>query len=268
MSLENMSLERESLERVSLENMSLERVSLENVSLKNVPLKKYPLQANILIDRSHVAAPSTLQTWHQTSLDFGPSGTHFGYVYEGSPRLSCASHDHEYGLQPGMFFAMPGEGTLLGEQSSGVVITHPGRRVFTLGGPMETTGRLAYINGGTTNVLIPPMMVGDPCLNALYFPPNVDQTLHTHPSDRLGMVVAGEGEFETPEAVMKAMPGDVFLIPEHTLHKFRTTTQNLTLVVFHPDSDVGFNHTMHPMLNRTLVDGVSATHLPEIHTHL
>ena len=248
--------------------MSLERMALESMSLERMSLEIHPLHADGLIDRSHASAPSILQTWNQSSLQLGAEGTHFGYVYQGVTRVSCAVHTHDYDLQPGMFFALPGSGIINGKTSAGFVVTHASHRLFTLGGPMEAHGHLAYIDGGTTSLLIPPMILGDPCLNALYFPPAVDQTLHNHPSDRLGLVVAGSGEFETPESVKAAKPGDIFLIPENTLHKFRTTTHPLTMVIFHPDSDVGFNHTAHPMLNRTFIDGVSATQLPEIHTQV
>ncbi len=55
-------------------------------------------------------------------------------------------------------------------------------------------------------------------------------------------------------------------IPANNLHKFRTQEEKLTVVCFHPDSDTGFTHTNHPMLKRTMVEGISAANLPEIQT--
>lgn len=45
-----------------------------------------------------------------------------------------------------------------------------------------------------------------------------------------------------------------------------THGQGLDLVVFHPDSDMGFSDRAHPMLSRTLINQVSAMNLPDIQT--
>ncbi|MBE9138340.1 cupin domain-containing protein [Nodosilinea sp. LEGE 07088] len=166
-----------------------------------------------------------------------------------------------------MYFCLPEAGQLKGHNASGLVITCPTYRgMFSLGGPLESAGRLAYINGGTSSLLLPPVIVGDPCLNAMYFPAGVEQTLHTHPSDRLGLVIAGAGIVETPETTAGVGPGDIFWISAGQLHRFCTAEHPLTIVVFHPDSEGGFTHRDNPMLRRTLVDGVSAADLPEIQT--
>ena len=166
-----------------------------------------------------------------------------------------------------MYFCLPAEGSLNGKSSSGLVITLVNYQgMFSIGGPIEPSGRFAYINGGTNTLLSRPSIVGAPCLNALYFPPGVDQTFHTHPSYRLGIVVEGHGVCESSEGSFTFKPGIVFLIPAHVLHKFRTFEEKLTLVIFHPDSDTGFTHQNNPMLNRTLIEGVSAAHLPQIKT--
>jgi hypothetical protein len=166
-----------------------------------------------------------------------------------------------------MFFCLPGSGTLSGADASGLVITclyHDS--LFTLGGPIEAAGRLAYINGGTNSVLIAPPMLGDPCLHAMYLPPNIQQTLHTHPSYRIGIVVDGSGNVETPQYTRALQLGDLFLISANEVHRFCTGNSGLTAVMFHPDSDVGFTHRDNPMLRRTLIDGVSAVNLPQIHS--
>lgn len=211
-------------------------------------------------------APAKLSLWQTEQLHL-VTGTHFGFVYQGHPLLLCNAEP--YRLHPGMYFCLPGAGQIQSEGSTGLVVTCPNYRgLFSLGGPIEQTGRFAYIDGGTNTLLIPPIHQGDPCFNALYFPPRCDQTLHSHPSYRLGLVISGSGECETPEGVVGFQAGQVIWIPAQHLHKFRTTTQSLTLVMFHPDSEVGFGHRNNPMLNRTLVEGVSAAQIPQIQTPL
>jgi hypothetical protein len=76
----------------------------------------------------------------------------------------------------------------------GIVIEQLNRHVMnTLGGPVEATGRLKYIDGCTDSLLVPPVKYGDGCLNALFFPPGTTQTMHFHPSVRVGMVLEGSG---------------------------------------------------------------------------
>ena len=53
----------------------------------------------------------------------------------------------------------------------------------------------------------------------------------------------------------------MFVIEPHGLHSFRNVDQSLTVIAFHPDSDFGPRHDDHPMVNRTIVDGVSASQL-------
>ncbi|MBD0337415.1 MAG: cupin domain-containing protein [Cyanobacteria bacterium Co-bin13] len=232
-------------------------------------LKLFSLQTPVLEDLRQDEYPILLRTWRGEPLPLNDAGTHFGFVFQGQAYLQRgeSSPDCRYPLQAGMFFGLPGSGTLSGENSSGLVITclyHRG--LFSLGGPIEAAGRLAYINGGTNSVLIAPPMLGDPCLHGMYLPPNIQQTLHTHPSYRIGIVVEGSGNVETPQAVTALQPGDSFLITANEVHRFCTGNDGLTAVMFHPDSDVGFTHRDNPMLRRTLVDGVSAVYLPQIHS--
>ncbi len=130
--------------------------------------------------------------------------------------------------------------------------------MFLLGGPVEPEGRLKYIDGCTDSLLLPPWKKGEPCLNHLHFPPGIDQTMHTHPSVRLGVVVNGYGECITPESKVPLEPGMTWIIEPEQQHKFRTTDQVLDVLAYHPDSDYGPEDESHPMLNRTLIDGVSA----------
>ena len=213
-------------------------------------------------------APEIFRAWNGECLELPNTGTHFGFVYDGNPVLDRSAGLQEYKLYPGMYFSLPGEGKIGGKTSSGLVVTCPTfKGVFLIGGAVESTGRLGYIDGGTDSILIPPIMQGDPCLNALYFAPGVEQTVHSHPSYRMVMILEGSGECETPNSITTMLPGLAFFIPANSLHKFRTTKDKLTAICFHPDSDTGFTDAEHPMLKRTMVSGMSASNLPEIQTN-
>jgi len=211
----------------------------------------------------------TLATWQNHVLELADNGTHWGFIYQGHPQLQRYREAQTFSLYPGMYFCLPGRGRIGGQNSCGIVMTCLNTDgAFSIGGPVESNGRFAYIDGGSNSVLIPPLRLGEPCFNALYFPSGCNQTMHTHPSDRIGLVLHGEGEAQTPDQVVQLQPGLIFVIPPDHLHKFRTTSSNLSLVVFHPDSDIGFSHRNNPMLNRTLVDGVSAARISDIQTSL
>jgi mannose-6-phosphate isomerase-like protein (cupin superfamily) len=207
---------------------------------------------------------SRLAAWDGGRLALAPGGTHFGFVCRGRAEISCGAGDFRLGA--GMYFAVPGAGSVAGE-GDGVVVTREGfRGLFMLGGPLEPDGRLRYIDGCTDTLLVPPVMLGDPCLNALYFPPATDQTEHTHPTARVGVVASGRGECVTPRRTFALSPGLAFVIPAGAHHRFRTGEDPMVVVAYHPDSDAGPTHESHPMINRTIVDGVSAARLGALHT--
>ena len=137
-------------------------------------------------------------------------------------------------------------------------------------GWLEVMGRLRYIDGCTDSLLVPPIRLGDPCLNLLHFPKNTDQTMHTHPSDRIGMILSGQGVCVTQdsesETVTQLLPGMLFCIHAGGRHKFRTEDNTMRVLAYHPDSDFGPTDQDHPMINRTMVDGVSASQILEIQT--
>lgn len=147
-----------------------------------------------------------------------------------------------------------------------------GRRpVPATAGPLEKRGRLRYIDGCTDTLLIGPARLGDPCINHLHFPGGVDQTLHTHPSWRVGMVIGGRGLAKVVCSgelrLLELRPGVVFALPAECLHAFRTVPgETMDVVAWHPDSDVGPTDDAHPMVTRTIVDGTPASRLPEIRT--
>lgn len=210
-----------------------------------------------------------LTTWQNDRVDLAENYTHWGFVYQGKPELHRQQGSQTFPLYPRMYFCLPGGGSIGGANSCGIVISCLQKQgMFSLGGPVEPEGRFAYIDGGMNSLLIPPSRVGDPCLNALYFPPYRDQTMHTHPSCRLGIVLSGSGEGITPDRTIQLQPGMIFHIPPDSQHKFRTGESGISFVVFHPDSDTGFNHRNNPMLNCTMIAGISAANIPEIQTSL
>lgn len=130
-----------------------------------------------------------------------------------------------------------------------------------IGGPLEQSGRLCYIDGCSDSLLIYPPRMGDPSLNALYFPAGINQSFHIHPSVRLGVVAEGSGyscvqnnlNGEVREIPLKV--GDMFCIEERELHRFRTEDSHMIVVPYHPDGDWGPTDHNHTMLNRTYIKG-------------
>jgi quercetin dioxygenase-like cupin family protein len=203
-------------------------------------------------------APVTVQAMHFEGVLLTLPATYFGYAADRQLEIDG------YGEVPaGSFFCLTlrlGEKQPMFFRGGGVLISHYGQQghrfmqgAVDLAGP----GHVKYIDNCTDSLLVCPPRLGDPCLNALYFPPGVDQTYHTHPSLRAGMVIAGEGEAcfgaEGAEQTLPLKTGDVFYLPTGERHRFRTLESPMTILAFHPDSDFGPTDENHPMINRTIV---------------
>ena len=225
---------------------------------------EFEFKNGLLFDYSNNKYPSRLFAWEGTQEFVGRGSTFYGYVFEGDTIISTI--DNAYTLKSRQYFCFNDTFTLNGGR--GIVIERIGYRgMNSFGGPVEDWGRLKYIDGCTDSLLVPPVKMGDPCLNALFFPENIDQTAHTHPSMRVGMVIEGEGTCVTPEKEYDLEPGKIFIIHEEGLHKFKTKANaNLTVIAYHPDSDFGPVDEDHPMINRTIVEGISAARIKEIQT--
>jgi hypothetical protein len=219
--------------------------------------------------------------------------SYFGYIYEGNAVLDSQKRPFQ-GLTNGMYFAISEEFKLHQYELKGSVIIievlndrglYPNtsfKSMYSVGGPIEDKGRLKYIDGCTDSLLIPPVKKGNPCLNHLHFPSGIDQTQHTHPSHRIGIVAKGHGECITPFGNMPLVEGTIFIIKawdgvtystaengmEYPIgqHAFKTTDSSMDVIAFHPDSDFGATDEVHPMINRTIVDGVSASLIDSIRT--
>ena len=211
--------------------------------------------------------PSYLSAW-TSSIILPDDDTHFLYVDEGP--TTVVWRGMEFVLHSGMYASFPNKTYVAG--GKGIAVSREKWQGFMhIGGPAEHEGRLKYIDGCTDSLLIPPVKFGDPCLNLLFFPEGIDQTAHTHPSDRIGMIMSGKGRCHAwndgVEEIIDLVPGMIFCIHTDGPHKFSTPYgQHMRVLAYHPDSDFGPTDQIHPMINRTIVNGVSASQLPEIQT--
>ncbi len=188
------------------------------------------------------------------------SCTTYGFVASGPVQIE--SDSGRFDLPSGFYFSAPGELTLSGLHSESFclfITQFDDHAFFHIGGPVEDQGRLRYIDGCTDSLLIAPVILGAPCLNLLHIPAHTRQSRHTHPSFRAGLIVRGHGICSTPGGDHPLEPGLPFLIPENALHSFHTAEEDLLVIAYHPDSDFGPTHEVHPMLNRTYLAPASSS---------
>ena len=183
------------------------------------------------------------------------AATYYGYVLSGTAQLQGTEFQVSAGA--GTFFSWPDE---LALQATGltVVICRLGFRGLLTVGRIESRGRLSYIDGCSSTILVTPPRLGDPVLNYLHFQPNTLQSEHSHSSIRLGVVARGRGvAFRSngvggPSWEQPIEAGSVFLLAGHERHAFSTASdQCMEVVTYHPDSDWGPQDQSHPMLTRT-----------------
>jgi quercetin dioxygenase-like cupin family protein len=191
-----------------------------------------------------------LESWSQVGVRHDGRGTAFAMVLHDA---TLESAHGTYPLPGRSFAVVPGPARFHG--GSGLAVTarhHHG--LFHIGGPVESSGRLRYIDGCTDTVLVAPVVRGDPCLNLLHLPAGTVQSDHHHPSVRIGLVVAGHGRCVLGGGTAKMLePGVWFVLQAGSRHRFETTdADGLLLMAWHPDSDSGPTDEDHPMLNRTL----------------
>jgi len=225
-------------------------------------------------------------------IDTADDCSYYGYVYSGKTHIVSANRP-AIEVEKGMYFSI-GEKFVVApmcnskiviievQHTKGVYPENNYRAMFSVGGKVENKGRLKYIDGCTDSLLIPPVKLGDPCLNHLHFPSSIVQTPHTHPSHRIGIVSNGSGKCVTPFGNLDLEEGMIFVIKEWNgvdyaqgedgeqyevgNHCFYTFDSEMDVIAFHPDSDFGPQDEFHPMINRTIVDGVSAKDINEIRT--
>lgn len=202
----------------------------------------------------------------KTIVNLPEEHTFLGILISGT--MYIKSKNVERKIVAGDFFSIIGPAKVYSNGSGIASSVYGYRGINMLGGPIEQEGRLRYINGCTDTLLVPPLRKGDPCLNHLHFPTNTIQTPHTHPSVRINIVYRGSGVCLVPEEDREVplVPGYVFVITTETIHSFNTMDKSMDVITFHPDSDVGMTDDNHPMVNRTIVDGISANQIDEIRT--
>ena len=203
------------------------------------------------------------------SYKFQKSGALYGFVVQGS--VGFYGHPRVDGL-----FVSEMEWFCLANAKGRKLELSPDTKVVIVqrldflgitqtGGPIETKGRLRYIDKCSDTLLVGPPLMGDPCFNHLHFPPGILQSEHTHPSTRAGIVAKGRGWCLTPRGDIRLESGLVFHIPRNGLHSFKTEAESMDVIAYHPDSDFGPTHENHPMVNRTLVSGEKIDNTKGVH---
>lgn len=231
-------------------------VVLENV-MKMGGFDTLELQHGLLFDDSKGFYPSRLLGYVGSSIESsGKYGTEistvFGVVNDGEVFLETDTK--KWGpLNKGEYFSVVGEFTLSGKGSVAVFERLGATGIFQIGGPIEKRGRLTYIDGCSDSLLVYPPRLGDACMNTLWFPKNVRQTMHIHPTVRYALVISGTGRCVTPEGELPLKEGYIFRLDEMSQHCFNTDDSTMTIVTYHPDSDWGPTDENHPMKNRTLI---------------
>ena len=209
-------------------------------------------QHNLLVDASHTLYPSELRVLQNFTFETEDENSYyFGYVL--SSTCEIESEGLTSNLKEGLYFGL-NSGFKMKTPGATVLIKRVGYRgLNTIGGPLEKIGRLLYIDGCTSTLLIAPARLGDCCLNLLYFPPETVQSRHTHPTIRLGVVTGGYGFCHTNSLKIELTKGHCFYLEENEEHYFSSGPDGLTVVAYHPDTDWGPTDEIHPMLNRTYI---------------
>lgn len=200
----------------------------------------YPSSARRLVE----------ETWVSPEL-----ATVYGYVLTGELILP----DGNKVVKGGYFSYWSRHGSIFNSFGTTICFVRYGfKGQNTLGGPIEKSGRLCYIDACSDSLLIYPPRLGDPSLNALFFPDNINQTYHIHPSIRFGVVASGRGiaciKAAGEEVEHQLTEGMMFCIEEREMHRFRTVDSQMVVIAYHPDGDWGPTDHNHTMLNRTYIN--------------
>ena len=180
------------------------------------------------------------------------NATSFGYIFDGE--LSYSGRV----FVAGDFFSFPaieGQDNKIVATGRAILFIRYGFLGQQIQGVVEDEGRVQYIDGCTDSVLVSPPRLGDACLNSLHFPTGITQTVHTHPTVRLGVVAKGSGiattikDGQLVDTLLEA--GDAFILEANEAHRFKTLGEKMLVVAYHPDSDYGPTDEFHPMKNRT-----------------
>lgn len=210
------------------------------------------------LDARMTMYPSCLEVIAGSKTNEDIARTTFGFVVSG--RAAVKTQQLSFELSAESYFCIPG-GFDIDADGIVVLMSRIGYRGLFAAGSLEKCGRLSYLNGCSSTILVAPPRRGDPIFNHLHIPNGVAQTPHTHPTLRLGVVARGNGlargysSTERKEWSYLLTLGCVFHLPEQEVHSFYTTDpgQTLDIVTLHPDSDWGPTDDEHPMKNQTLI---------------
>ena len=154
-------------------------------------------------------------------------------------------------------FAINNHFTVKCGAGSAAVIEYPGLHLLESRYYVQDVleqGNLSYIDGGTNTTAVNPGRLGDPVVNYVHFPAGMTQTLHTHPSHRIGMILQGQGLVELDNSDFELQQGDVFFMQRNVLHNFTCPyDQDVVLFVFAPDSGTGPTDEVNPLKIRTYI---------------
>ncbi|RKT21759.1 AraC-like protein [Paraburkholderia sp. RAU2J] len=232
----------------------------------NEKMSLFSMNEAVALDYRQTDYPTKVLISPGDTQGLDADSTHFIVVQSGEVDVS---HDGSvYRLRSGQFGCFPGALSLRGNAKVLVATSLGYKGVTLIGGPIEDVGRLRYIDGCTSSLLISPPTRGEPCLNFLHLPLQTSQTLHTHPTIRVGLILSGDGHCDTHQGLLEFRAGTAFVIPPGVAHSFQSGEENMRIVIYHPDSDSGPTHTDHTMLNRTFVDGKTAKAMADIHTRI
>jgi mannose-6-phosphate isomerase-like protein (cupin superfamily) len=202
-----------------------------------------------IIDRRNTMYPSILALCENSTYTATPYSTVYGYVLSGTVSYQnitvSANHYFSASVEESQEFLVNGKAVLISRLGF--------RGQNTTGGPLENIGRLSYIDGCSDSLLVYPPRQGDASLNALYFPENINQTFHIHPSIRMGIIVAGEGVCDLDGQEIALSTGSTFCLDVMERHRFKTTNSKMIVIAYHPDGDWGPTDHNHTMLNRTYI---------------
>jgi hypothetical protein len=204
------------------------------------------------IDQTNTMYPSILQKLEGSSkvIKLEPHSTVYGVVLSGKCHIGekyVVEQEEYFSFATNMFQNQ--QLVLDGELALFTRVGFNGQ--FIIGGKIESSGRLSYIDNCSDTILVYPPRYGDPSISLLSFPKNITQRFHIHPSIRLGVIIRGQGEAETPDGKYSLTPGTCFCVHEREIHRFVTTTSGLDAVSYHPDGDWGPTDQNHTLLNRT-----------------
>lgn len=133
-----------------------------------------------------------------------------------------------------------------------LIAMHGFKGVMTTVEHNRSGGVLKYIDGCSDTMLIAPWRRGDPSVHYLQVPAGTEQSFHTHPDLRVGLVIAGEGRCDLDGGEWLALKaGDAFVIHANEVHRFKTEGSQLEIFTWHPSTEYGPTDEDHPMKNGT-----------------